>query len=57
MLPERLRAGEGPGEIGSDIPLKFKEMIDRCGSLNQESRPEIKQVSRELNSLYLNYGK
>lgn len=57
MLPERLRTGEGPGKIDSDIPLKFKEIIDSCGSLNQKSRPEIKQVSKELNSLYLNHGK
>ena len=50
MLPERLRAGEGPGEIGTGIPLKFKDIIDRCGSLKQENRPEIEQVSKELNS-------
>lgn len=45
MLPERLRTGEGPGKINSDIPLKFKEIIDSCGSLNQDNRPKIKQVS------------
>src|SRR5947207_2214599 len=56
MLPERLQAGKGPGEIEIDTPPKFKNIIDRCGSLEQENRPEIKQVSKELNSLYLSYG-
>ena len=57
MLPERLKAGEGPGEIGTGIPQEFKDIIDKCGSLKQENRPEIKQVSKDLNSLYTLYLK
>ncbi|CAI2163428.1 3493_t:CDS:10 [Funneliformis geosporum] len=52
-LPEQLQADKGPGEIGKDTPPKFKSIIDSCGSLEQEDRLDIKQVSKELNTLYL----
>ncbi|CAG8524372.1 11538_t:CDS:2 [Funneliformis caledonium] len=55
ILPEQLQTGKNPGKIGDDTPLKFKNIIDSCGSLKQEDRPSIKQVSRDLNTLYLNY--